>query len=62
MKFCHLASFIKSCYLTVNYDMYQMSCAHFGQFSWTTEIDSSIFHSHVDSKVSTFIQSCGILR
>ena len=29
MKFCYLVSFTHICYLTVNYDGYQMSRAHF---------------------------------
>ena len=35
MKFRHLVSFTHICYLTVYYDVYQMSGAHFSHFSWT---------------------------
>ena len=42
MKFCHLVSFTRMYYLTVNYDMYWVSRAHFSQFSLTTEMDSSL--------------------
>ena len=35
MKFRHLVSFTQSCYLTVDYDMYQLSRAHFSHFSLT---------------------------
>ena len=42
MKFRHLVSFTQSCYLTVDYDVYRMSRAHFSHFSFTTEMDSSL--------------------
>ena len=37
MKFRHLVRFTRSCYLTVDYDVYRMSRAHFSHFSFTTE-------------------------
>ena len=39
MKCRHLVSFTQSCYLTVDYDVYRMSYAHFSHFSLTTEMD-----------------------
>ena len=42
MKFRHLVSFTHICYLTVDYDVYRMSRAHFSHFSLTTEMDSSL--------------------
>ena len=42
MKFRHLVSFTHICYLTVDYDMYRMSHAHFSHFSLTTEMDFSL--------------------
>ena len=42
MKFCHLVSYTHIRYLTVDYDVYRMSHAHFSHFSSTTEMDSSL--------------------
>ena len=45
MKFGHLVRFTRSCYLTVNYDVYRVSRAHFcfiTDFSFITEMDSSL--------------------
>ena len=42
MKCRHLVSFTQSCYLTVDYDVYRMSHAHFSHFSLTTEMDYSV--------------------
>ena len=42
MKFRHLVSFTHICYLTVDFDVYRMSRAHFSHFSLTNEMDSSL--------------------
>ena len=42
MKFRDLVSFTHICYLTVDYDVYRMSRAHFSHFTLTTERDSSL--------------------
>ena len=42
MKCRHLVSFTQSCFLTVDYDVYRMSHAHFSHFSLTTEMDYSL--------------------
>ena len=42
MKFRDLVSFKHICYLTVDYDMYRMSRAHFSHSTLTTEMASSL--------------------
>ena len=42
MKFCDLDSSKHICYLTVDYDMYRMSRAHFSHSNLTTEMASSL--------------------
>ena len=42
MKFRHLVSYTHIRYLTIDYDVYRMSHAHFSHFSSTTEMDSSL--------------------
>ena len=42
MKFRDLVSSKHICYLTVDYDMYRMSHAHFGHSTLTTEMASSL--------------------
>ena len=42
MKFCHLVSSKHICYLTVDYDMYQISPAQFSHFTLTTEMACSL--------------------
>ena len=42
MKFHDLVSSKHICYLTVDYDIYQMSLAHFSHSTWTTEMVSSL--------------------
>ena len=42
MKFRDLVSCKHMCYLTVDYDMYRMSRAHFSHSTLTTEMASSL--------------------
>ena len=44
MKFRHQVRFTRSCYLTVDYDVYWMFRAHFSHFmiSFITEMDSTL--------------------
>ena len=39
MKFRHLVSFTHICYLTVDYDVYPMSRAHFSHFRTLNDFD-----------------------
>ena len=52
IKCRHLVSFTQSCCLTVDNDVYRMSCAHFSHFSLTTEMDSTL--------VLNFAFPCGL--
>ena len=47
MKFRHLVSFTHICYLTVDYDVYQMSGADFSHFSLTTFVAFKIKFQNV---------------
>ena len=42
MRIGHLVRFIRSRFLTVDYDVYRVSRAHFSHFSFITEMDYSL--------------------